>query len=127
PTERISLDGQPISPARFSDAFDRIHRAVEQLLAMDAIDLHTTYFETVTAMALLVFAQERVDMAVLEVGLGGRLDATNVVMPELCVITPVDFDHEAFLGRGLESIAAEKAGILKAAVPAVFARQRPEV
>ena len=127
PTERIALDGRPISPARFSRAFDRVHLAVEELLAADAIDLHTTYFETVTAMALLVFAQEQVDLAVLEVGLGGRLDATNVVMPELCVITPVDFDHEAFLGRSLESIAGEKAGILKSGVPAVFARQRPEV
>ena len=127
PTERIALDGRPISPARFSRAFDRVHLAVEELLAADAIDLHTTYFETVTAMALLVFAEEQVDLAVLEVGLGGRLDATNVVMPELCVITPVDFDHEAFLGRSLESIAGEKAGILKSGVPAVFARQRPEV
>ena len=62
----------------------------------------------------------------LEVGLGGRLDATNVVTPELCVITPIDFDHEAFLGRSLEAIAGEKAGILKAGVPAVFARQRRE-
>ncbi len=65
-------------------------------------------------------------MVVLEVGLGGRLDATNVVHPEFCVITPVDFDHEAFLGKSLESIAGEKAGILKPGVPAVFARQRPE-
>ena len=87
---------------------------------------HTTYFETVTAMALLVFAEERAGMVVLEVGLGGRLDATNVVSPDLCVITPVDFDHEAFLGKSLESIAGEKAGILKPGVPAVFARQRPE-
>jgi dihydrofolate synthase/folylpolyglutamate synthase len=60
------------------------------------------------------------------VGLGGRLDATNVVIPDLAVITPVDFDHEAFLGKSLESIAGEKAGILKPGVPAVFARQRPE-
>jgi dihydrofolate synthase/folylpolyglutamate synthase len=99
---------------------------VEKLLDSGAIDMHTTYFETVTAMALSVFAEERVDVVVLEVGLGGRLDATNVVVPELCVITPVDFDHEAFLGKSLESIAGEKAGILKAGVPAVFARQRPE-
>jgi dihydrofolate synthase/folylpolyglutamate synthase len=74
----------------------------------------------------LIFAAEAVDIVVLEVGLGGRLDATNVVLPELCVITPVDFDHEAFLGRSLEEIAGEKAGILKGGVPAVFARQRSE-
>jgi dihydrofolate synthase/folylpolyglutamate synthase len=76
-------------------------------------------------MAFLIFA-ERAEITVLEVGLGGRLDATNVVQPELCVITPIDFDHEAFLGKSLESIAGEKAGILKAGVPAVFATQRPE-
>jgi dihydrofolate synthase/folylpolyglutamate synthase len=114
PTERIRIDGAPISADRFADAFNRL------------LGLHTTYFETVTAMALLVFAEERVDMVVLEVGLGGRLDATNVVSPDLSVITPVDFDHEAFLGKSLESIACEKAGILKPGVPAVFARQRPE-
>jgi dihydrofolate synthase / folylpolyglutamate synthase len=126
PTERIQIDGRPISAARFAAAFDRVHAAVEQLLADGIIDLHTTYFETVTAMAMVVFAEEGMDMVVLEVGLGGRLDATNVVTPELCVITPIDFDHEAFLGRSLEAIAGEKAGILKAGVAAVFSRQRSE-
>jgi dihydrofolate synthase/folylpolyglutamate synthase len=119
PTERIRIDGIPISADRFAEAFNRVHAA-------NAPDNHTTYFETVTAMAMLVFAEEGPDMVVLEVGLGGRLDATNVVLPELCIITPVDFDHEAFLGKSLESIAREKAGILKPGVPAVFARQRPE-
>ena len=126
PTERIRIDGRPIAAEEFSDAFNRVHAAVEGLMECGAIDLHTTYFETVTAMALLVFAEEAVDVVVLEVGLGGRLDATNVVHPELCVITPIDFDHERYLGRSLEAIAGEKAGILKAGVPAVFARQRPE-
>jgi dihydrofolate synthase/folylpolyglutamate synthase len=121
PTERIQITGQPISAARFTDAFEKVHAAVEREL-----DMHTTYFETVTAMALLVFAEEGVDIAVLEVGLGGRLDATNVVTPRLCVITPVDFDHEQYLGRSLDAIAGEKAGILKPGTPAVFARQRPE-
>jgi dihydrofolate synthase / folylpolyglutamate synthase len=126
PTERIQIDGVPLSAERFAGAFNRVHAAVERLVADGAIDMHTTYFETVTAMALLVFAQEQVDIVVLEVGLGGRLDATNVVVPDLAVITPVDFDHEAFLGKSLESIAGEKAGILKHGVPAVFAAQRPE-
>ncbi len=126
PTERIRIAGQAIGTDQFTAAFDRIHRAAEELLAAGGIDFHTTYFETVTAMALLVFAEERVDRVVLEVGMGGRLDATNVISPELCVITPVDFDHEAFLGKSLEAIAGEKAGILKAGVPAVFARQRKE-
>ena len=127
PVERIRIDGQPVTAARFAAAFERVHAAVEKLLEEGAIDLHATYFETVTAMAFAIFAEEAVHTAVLEVGLGGRLDATNIVRPELCVITPIDFDHEAWLGRSLESIAGEKAGILKAGVPAVFARQRPEV
>jgi len=126
PTERIRIQGEPVSAARFAEAFDRVHAVSERLLDADAIDMHPSYFETVAAMAFLIFAQEAVDSVVLEVGLGGRLDATNVVSPELCVITPVDFDHEAYLGRSLEAIAGEKAGILKAGVPAVFARQRPE-
>jgi dihydrofolate synthase/folylpolyglutamate synthase len=127
PTERIRIDGEPVDAGRFAAAFERVHGAVESLLEAGAIDMHTTYFETVTAMALAIFAEERTDKVVLEVGMGGRLDATNVVRPELCVIAPIDFDHEAFLGRSLESIAGEKAGILKPGVPAVFARQRPEV
>jgi dihydrofolate synthase/folylpolyglutamate synthase len=126
PTERIRIDGRPISAGGFASAFDRVHACAERLLRQESIDLHPTYFESVTAMALLLFREHGVEFAVLEVGLGGRLDATNVVQPDLCVITPVDFDHEVFLGRSLESIAAEKAGILKPGVPAVFARQRPE-
>jgi dihydrofolate synthase / folylpolyglutamate synthase len=126
PTERIRIDGEPVSPGRFSAAFDGVHRAVERLISAGEIDMHTTYFETVTAMAMTVFAEEAVDAVVLEVGLGGRLDATNVVRPAVAVITQVDFDHEAYLGRSIEAITGEKAGILKAGVPAVFARQRAE-
>jgi dihydrofolate synthase/folylpolyglutamate synthase len=126
PTERIRICGEPVSAERFAEAFDCVHAAAERLIDSGAIEFHTSYFETVAAMAFLIFAQEKVDSVVLEVGLGGRLDATNVVSPELCVVTPVDFDHEAYLGRSLAAIAAEKAGILKPGVPAVFARQRPE-
>lgn len=126
PAERIRIDGRPIDSEEFAEAFNRVHAASEELLAAGTIDLHPTYFETVTAMAMLVFAGRKTDRVVLEVGLGGRLDATNVVSPELCVITPIDFDHEMYLGRSIEAIAGEKAGILKAGVPAVFARQRPE-
>jgi dihydrofolate synthase/folylpolyglutamate synthase len=78
-------------------------------------------------MAFLLFRRRGVEMAVMEVGLGGRLDATNVIAPELCVITPIDYDHQDFLGHRIEQIAAEKAGILKPGVPAVFARQSPPV
>lgn len=126
PTERIRIDGGPITPGAFSEAFDRVHASVEELLEAGRLDLHTTYFETVTAMALMVFAEQSCQHVVLEVGLGGRLDATNIVTPELCVITPIDFDHEAWLGSSIESIAGEKAGILKAGVPAIFSRQRTE-
>ena len=126
PTERIRVSGAPVSAARFAALFDRVHEAVGRLVDAGALETHTTYFETVTAMALLEFAEAACDVVVLEVGLGGRLDATNVVTPGLCVITPVDFDHEAWLGRSIEAIAGEKAGILKPGVPAVVAPQRPE-
>jgi dihydrofolate synthase/folylpolyglutamate synthase len=126
PTERVRIDGQPTAASDFSDAFDRVHACAEQLLNRGAIDFHPTYFETVTAMAFLLFQDHETEAIVLEVGLGGRLDATNVVHPELCVITPVDFDHEALLGKSLQAIAEEKAGILKPGVPAVFSAQRSE-
>jgi dihydrofolate synthase/folylpolyglutamate synthase len=126
PTERIQVGGRPIDADRFAAAFDQVHACAETLLRQERIDLHPTYFECVTAMAMVVFRECGVEFAVLEVGLGGRLDATNVVTPELCVVTPVDFDHEAYLGKSLESIAGEKAGILKPGVRAVFARQRAE-
>jgi dihydrofolate synthase/folylpolyglutamate synthase len=125
PTERIQIGGREISREEFVAAFERVHQCAESLLAKGKIDQHPSYFETVTAMAFV--AQTPVcGRIVLEVGLGGRLDATNVVEPELCVITPVDFDHEAWLGRSIESIAWEKAGILKPGVPAVITPQRPE-
>jgi len=126
PTERIRIGGCPVTAAQFSAAFDRVHLCAEELLNDGAIDFHPTYFETVTAMAFLLFQDQETEAVVLEVGLGGRLDATNIVHPELCVITPVDFDHEALLGKSLEAIAGEKAGILKPGVRAVFAAQRPE-
>jgi dihydrofolate synthase/folylpolyglutamate synthase len=126
PRERIQIDDQPISEQAWCEAFDAVHAAAERLLAREEIDAHPSFFETVTAMAFVAFATASVEVVVLETGLGGRLDATNLVMPEVAVITPIDFDHEAFLGSSIESIAAEKAGILKAGRPAVFATQRPE-
>jgi dihydrofolate synthase/folylpolyglutamate synthase len=126
PTERIQIAGRPVIQEQFAGAFNRVHETAERMLASGALDMHPTYFETVTAMAFVLFAAEKVHTTVLEVGLGGRLDATNVVAPELCVITPIDYDHQIFLGDTIEQIAAEKAGILKPGVPAVFAEQRPE-
>src|SRR5260370_13694934 len=87
---------------------------------------HPTYFDCVTDMAFESFARERVDFGVFEVGIGGSLDATNILTPVVSIITRIDFDHENFLGHSLREIAAEKAGILKKGVPAVFAAQPPE-
>ncbi len=126
PTERIRIAGQPVTREQFSAAFDRVHTTAERLIAEGEFEAHPTYFETVTAMGLLLFRELGAEVTVLEVGLGGRLDATNVVTPRLAVVTAVDFDHESFLGKALEAIAAEKAGILKPGVPAVFSRQRAE-
>lgn len=126
PTERIQVDNIPVTREEFTAAFDTVHATAERLIASREIDMHSTYFETVTAMAFLLFRDRGCARVVLEVGMGGRLDATNVVTPELCVITPVDLDHQSYLGDAIEQIAFEKAGILKPGVPAVFSRQRPE-
>jgi dihydrofolate synthase/folylpolyglutamate synthase len=124
PTERIQIDGLAVTRDEFVQAFETVHDCAEKLLRQQHLDAHPSYFETITAMALLIF-KERCDISVIEVGLGGRLDATNVVAPELCVITPVAYDHESFLGNTLESIASEKAGILKPGVSLVLAKQLP--
>jgi len=127
PIERIQIGGSPIGPDQFASAFEKVHDTAERLLHTGELDLHPTYFETVTAMGFLLFEQERVEMAVIEVGLGGRLDATNVIRPELCVITPISYDHQQFLGDTLPQIAAEKFGILKRGVPAIVATQPKDV
>ena len=126
PTERIRIAGRPVSETQFAEAFTEVHQTAERMLASRELDLHPTYFESVTAMAFLLYAREHVATVVLEAGMGGRLDATNVVTPSLSVITPIDYDHQAFLGDTVAKIAAEKAGILKPNVPAVFAEQPPE-
>lgn len=124
--ERVRVNGEEISDKRFAEIFARIHAAIEELLAEGKLQAHPTYFECVTALAFEAFAQERVEFAVIEVGLGGRLDATNVVAPVVSIITRIDFDHENYLGHSLKEIAGEKAGILKPQVPGVFAEQFPE-
>jgi dihydrofolate synthase/folylpolyglutamate synthase len=88
---------------------------------------HPTFFEVTTALALKHFAETKIDFVILETGLGGRLDATNAVQSNVSVITPIDFDHEKWLGKSLREIATEKAGIIKSGVPVVSAAQRPEV
>ena len=124
--ERIRINGEEISDDAFAESFTRIQILIEELLADGKLRAHPTYFECVTAMAFESFARERVEFAVFEVGLGGRLDATNILSPVVTIITRIDFDHENFLGHSLREIAAEKAGILKPKVPLVLAEQRTE-
>ena len=111
--ERMRVDGAEISDADFAATFHRVHAAIEELLATGGLAAHPTFFECVTAMAFDYFARQKVDIAVFEVGMGGRLDSTNVITPEVAVITQIDFDHENFLGHSIEEIAGEKAGIIK--------------
>jgi dihydrofolate synthase / folylpolyglutamate synthase len=124
--ERIRLNREEISDNAFAETLTRIHALIEELLAAGKLRAHPTYFECVTAMAFEFFARERVEFGVFEVGLGGRLNATNILHPIVAIITRVDFDHENFLGHSLPEIAGEKAGILKPSVPVVLAEQRPE-
>ncbi|MFQ5817184.1 MAG: bifunctional folylpolyglutamate synthase/dihydrofolate synthase [Terriglobia bacterium] len=121
--ERIQVNGAQIADPDFAAAFTAVEREGEALLARGALPDHPSYFETLTAMAFWHFQQAGVEVAVLEAGMGGRLDATNVVTPRVAVITQIDFDHERFLGHSLEQIAGEKAGILKPGVPVVSAAE----
>jgi dihydrofolate synthase/folylpolyglutamate synthase len=119
--ERFRLDGELISEAELCEALHRIRLLVCEW------EPHPTFFEIVTALGLEWFQRKGAEWVVLETGMGGRLDATNVVTPAVSVLTPVGLDHQQYLGTGLAQIAAEKAGILKAGVPAVSAPQSPEV
>jgi len=112
--ERVRVQGSLISAEDFARLTERVKDAVDALLNPHAsLDRHPTYFEMVTAIGFCYFAERSVDVVVLEVGLGGRLDATNVVDPRVAVITNVDYDHQKYLGSRLEEIAMEKAGIIK--------------
>jgi dihydrofolate synthase / folylpolyglutamate synthase len=124
--ERIRIDGEEISDSDFAASFARIEEAIETLLASGALAAHPTYFECLTAMAFDAFIRAETDFSVYEVGMGGRLDATNIVTPEVSVITQIDFDHEDYLGHSIEQIAAEKAGIIKPGGWVVSAAERPE-
>jgi dihydrofolate synthase / folylpolyglutamate synthase len=124
--ERVRIDGQDISDEKFAAAWTRVHWTIERLLADGRLEAHPTYFECVTALAFVAFAEARVQFAIYEVGLGGRLDSTNIVQPEVAVITSIDFDHESFLGHSIAEIAGEKAGIIKPGVPVVVSAERPE-
>src|SRR5439155_12139310 len=119
--ERLTIDGAACPTDRFLALAAEVQPAVERLDEESAAQGTTgpTFFEVTTAMAFLHFAQANVDAAVLEVGLGGRLDSTNVCNPEVCIITSISFDHVRQLGHTLAAIAAEKAGIIKPGVPII--------
>ncbi|CAN5850818.1 folylpolyglutamate synthase/dihydrofolate synthase family protein [soil metagenome] len=118
-TERIRIEGRPVADEALRDAAERLRPHIERTGA--------SFFEATTVLALLCFAEAEVDVAVVEVGLGGRLDATNVITPVAAAITNIALDHAEYLGGTLPEIALEKAGILKPAVPAVTAESDPDL
>ena len=118
--ERIQINGERISEAAVADGLAKIRSIIETW------DPHPTFFEITTALALDYFASQETDLIVLETGMGGRLDATNVVTPLVSVITPIALDHQQWLGQTIAEIAGEKAGIIKPGVPVVSAKQLPE-
>jgi len=124
-TERIAIDGEPIAPERYVEVF----RDVEPYVAMidRGAEVPMSKFEVLTGMAFAAFADAPVDAAVLEVGLGGSWDATNVADAKIAVVTPIEIDHVEFLGAEITGIAREKAGIIKEGSIALLAEQRPEV
>ena len=122
--ERMTVNGELIPEAEFVELTNRIIPYTEKARERDPYT-SPSFFELITAIGFLHFARQRVDMAVVEVGMGGRLDATNVILPETAVITRIDLDHTARLGRSLDRIAFEKGGIIKPGVPVVVGLQRP--
>ncbi len=119
-SERFVVDGRPIDRQVLLETVSRLRDHVDRLLTTGALSAQPTFFEVTTAAALDFFARSGVEIAVIEVGLGGRLDATNVITPEVTAITSIAFDHEKYLGRTLAAIASEKAGIIKSGVPVVI-------
>jgi dihydrofolate synthase / folylpolyglutamate synthase len=120
--ERFAIANRPIEPEEFAHLLTEVTGAIGR----SGISAHPTYFETLTAVAFLHFAGEAIDVAVLEVGMGGRLDSTNVVDPLLSVITPIGHDHQKYLGNSIGQIAAEKAGIIHPGRPVLTSPQLPE-
>ena len=123
--ERFFLNGEPVGDATLEAVAGRVHRAIERSARPELRDV--TFFEALTAVAFELYAEAGVGRVVLECGLGGRLDATNVCEPELCVITRIGLDHCDWLGDTVERIAAEKAGIVKPGVPVVLGENVPSV
>ena len=125
--ERIRINQESISDPEFAMMFDRVEAAAKALVERGDLPWHPSFFEMLTAMMFEYFASAGVEVAVLEVGMGGRLDATNIVDPCLSVITDIDFDHQKFLGNTLPEIAHEKAGIMRPGGTVVLLPQHPQV
>lgn len=123
--ERIRLDSQPIEEHQFADLVEQVWPAA-RWVSQDTDLGFVTLFEFMTAMAFQCYAQQHVEFQTIEVGLGGRLDATNVVIPDVCVITSISLDHTAILGDTIAQIAADKSGIIKPGAAVVIGPQRPE-
>jgi dihydrofolate synthase / folylpolyglutamate synthase len=125
--ERMQINQEQVSDAEFALIYERVEAAAAELVARGELPWHPSFFEMLTAIMFEYFASAGVELAVLEVGMGGRLDATNIVDPCLSVITDIDFDHQKFLGDTLPEIAREKAGILRRGGTVVLLPQHPQV
>ena len=123
--ERMKVNDRMISQNMFVELINRLKPYVDRIMLKNPT-LMPTFFEIVTAIAFLYFERMKVDISVLEVGMGGRLDSTNIILPEISVITPVSYDHTDRLGHTLDRIAYEKAGIIKEGVPVISSAQEPE-
>lgn len=124
--ERIRLDGTSIADSDFVHVYDKVDTVAQDLVARGELPWHPSFFEMMTAIAFVHFAEAGVDIAVLEVGMGGRLDATNIVEPLISVITDISLDHQKFLGNTIAEIAGEKAGIIRDRGVAVLLPQHPQ-
>jgi len=124
--ERIQIDGEQISDSDFALMHDLVDRTADRLVGEGELPWHPSFFEMLTAIAFEYFSRRKVGIAVLEVGMGGRLDATNVVEPRLSVITDISLDHQKFLGDTVAEIAAEKAGIIRPGGVVVTLPQQPQ-
>jgi dihydrofolate synthase/folylpolyglutamate synthase len=125
-TERIRIAGEQISESDFARHTATVRDASLRLLESRQIEALLTFFEQVTAIALVAFREGGIDLAILETGLGGRLDSTTAAKAEIVAITPIAMDHEHYLGSSVESIASEKAAIIRPGVKAIIAKQQPE-
>ena len=123
-TERVAIDGEPISPRTFVDGYREIAPYID--IVDGQFDIKLSFFEVMVGLAYAVFADTPIDVAVVEVGLGGEWDATNTIDGEVAVVTPVDLDHTQYLGETVAMIAAEKAGIIKPGATAILAAQDPD-